>query len=64
VRLEKAAEHVDREVIYRPPGGGERERGVITSVNDTWVFVRYEGQLSSAATHPANLTLAKKRSES
>jgi hypothetical protein len=46
-------------VIYRPGGGGidSTEEGTITSVNDRFVFVRYGRSRTSAATHPADLTL-------
>jgi len=34
---------------------GHRERGIVTSTNDRFVFVRYDGDNSSKATYPANL---------
>lgn len=40
-------------VVYTSPAGGED--GVITSVNDTYVFVRYRGDFGSKATRPEDL---------
>lgn len=45
-------------VVYTPhDGGGPKEDGVVTSVNDRYVFVRYRGSLSQygTATDPADL---------
>jgi hypothetical protein len=36
-------------VVYRSKGGDKVEDGVITSVGDRWVFVRYRGSLSTSA---------------
>jgi hypothetical protein len=55
--LEEAANAVGRGVVYRPAGAYRSEDGVITSVNDRWVFVRYGVQDGSKATDPADLTL-------
>jgi len=41
-------------VIYRRKGQ-KPDEGVITSVNDRYVFVRYGSQVGSAATNPADL---------
>lgn len=54
--LEEAREHVNAGVAYLPPGG-RREDGVITSVNERFVFVRYDGDTSAIATHPTDLVL-------
>jgi hypothetical protein len=51
--LEEAAEHVGHGVVYLP----QHEDGVITSVNDRWVFVRYSGDSHSKATNAHDLTL-------
>jgi hypothetical protein len=42
------------DVLYRP-AHGEPEHGVITSVTEAWVFVRYGAQATPAATDPADL---------
>lgn len=54
--LDEARERVGHKVLYRTPGGVLREEGVITSVNDQYVFVRYGSQAGSQATYPADLT--------
>jgi hypothetical protein len=46
-------ERGEPDVLYRP-AHGEPELGVITSVSDAWVFVRY-GTQASVATDPADL---------
>lgn len=63
--LEEARAAVGRKVVYRPPhwksvkrknpGPWAPEEGVITSVNDSFVFVRYGSQAGSAATNAENL---------
>lgn len=63
--IEQAREHVGDGVVYLPlrapfPPGGlphQLEDGVITSVNDSYVFVRYAGDQHSKATAPEFLTL-------
>lgn len=48
---------VGRAVLYtgnRYPGG-KLERGVITSWNDTAIFVRYDGKIHTQATHRSDL---------
>jgi hypothetical protein len=43
-------------VTYIPSySTGHRERGIVTSTNNTYVFVRYDGDTGSKATYPANL---------
>lgn len=54
--LDEAREHVGAGVVYLPPGR-PREDGVITSVNDRYVFVRYDGDKGSKATTPTDLIL-------
>ena len=55
--LEEARQHIDRAVIYRTEGQPP-EDGVITSVNDAYVFVRYRGWGGSKATRAEDLELA------
>lgn len=57
--LEQAREHVGHGVVYKRTDDRRRswEQGVITSVNDTFVFVRYGSQITSAATYPEDLEL-------
>lgn len=57
--LDEARQHIGRGVVYRPFADVIPERGVITSVNDQWVFVRYGTDASSKATEPGLLTLLK-----
>ena len=47
--LQDAAANVGRAVVYRH-GPSAVEEGVITSVNDRWVFVRYGSDKNSKAT--------------
>ena len=56
VTLDEARGHIGHGVTYRPFADVIPERGVITSVNDHWVFVRY-GSGNSEATEPWLLTL-------
>lgn len=53
--LHEAREHVGHKVIYSGPYLAEE--GVITSVNDHYVFVRYGSDVHSKATSAAELTL-------
>jgi hypothetical protein len=53
--LDEAAANIGRNVVYRPLG----EEGVITSVNNSYVFVRYRGDLvASKATCADDLFLS------
>jgi hypothetical protein len=54
--LDEAAAHVGEKVVYRT-AYGRAEEGVITSVNDRWVFVRYGASAGSMPTAPEMLTL-------
>lgn len=49
--LDEARSHVGNAVIYKP-FDGRVEQGVITSVNDHYVFVRYGADGHSKATPP------------
>lgn len=58
--LEEAKNNIGRWVVYTPFKGcpdNQKEVGVITSVNDTYVFVRYGNELHSKATRPEDLKL-------
>lgn len=56
--IQEAARHVGHDVVYRPNREEPTaEYGVIIRVNDTWVFVLYEGSTTPAATSPHNLEL-------
>jgi len=60
ISMAQARDHIGDGVVYYPDPGipSERaEQGVITSVNDAWVFVRYGDNTGSKATSPANLVL-------
>lgn len=55
--LDEAAVRIGAGVVYAPyPYRGRKEKGVIVSVNNSWVFVRY-GASRVQATDPAQLTL-------
>jgi hypothetical protein len=56
--IDEARANIGRDVLWRPPGGGaaSTEEGVITSVTDRRVFVRFTSQVSYAIS-PADLTL-------
>jgi hypothetical protein len=54
--LEEAKKHVMRLVVYRPKVG-PTEVGVITSVNEHVVFVRYGADTHSKATKAEDLEL-------
>ena len=56
--LEQARANMGRYVTYIPFEGCDKsqyELGVITSVNDRYVFVRYGNQINSKATRPEDL---------
>lgn len=55
--LDEARNAIGLKVLYRS-GHTDREEGVINSVNDTFVFVRYGSQAGSQATRPVDLQLA------
>jgi hypothetical protein len=54
--LNEARAHIGDGVVYRT-AYGRTEDGVITSVSDRFVFVRYEGRWQSESTEPASLSL-------
>jgi hypothetical protein len=64
MNIGEAKANVGRGVVYNPEVGLRRELGyghdrqedgVITSVNDTYVFVRYTGDQTAKATRPEQL---------
>jgi len=61
ITLARAAQMIGRKVIYRPGHkGAPVEEGVITSVNDQFVFVRYGADTGSKATLPRDLESLRK----
>lgn len=56
--LEEAREHIGHGVVYSTHPG-EADGGVITSVNDSFVFVRYGRNGTAKATRPGCLTLMR-----
>lgn len=55
--LDEARQSIGSGVVFRGGASSEDEDGVITSVNDTYVFVRYGGDQHGKATRPEDLTL-------
>lgn len=58
MKLEEAKNGVGRKVVYTPFEGCDPsllEEGVITSVNDRYVFVRYGSDKNSKPTSPYDL---------
>ena len=51
--LDEARAAVGLAVVY--DSGHGREQGIVTSVNDRWVFVRYGSDSTSKATAPKSL---------
>lgn len=56
--LDEAREHIGDAVIFSTHPG-EADGGVITSVNDSYVFVRYVRNGAPQATRPQDLTLMR-----
>ena len=52
--INEARDSIGLLVVYRRKGQ-KSDEGVITSVNDRYVFVRYGTQVGSAATNAADL---------
>ena len=50
--LDEAREHIGSRVVYQPGGGQPCEEGVITSVSDFYIFVRYGAGSGPKATRP------------
>ena len=55
--LDEARQNIGADVVFRGGASAEDEDGVITSVNDTYVFVRYAGDQHGKATRPEDLVL-------
>jgi hypothetical protein len=56
--LDEARQNIGNSVTYTPfEGSTEKEYGVITSVNDRYVFVRYGTDIQSKATRAEDLEL-------
>jgi hypothetical protein len=55
--LDEARAAIGLLVVYRRKGQ-DPDQGVVTSVSDRYVFVRYGLQAGSAATNPADLERA------
>lgn len=56
--LKEARNNIGKWVVYEPFANcpiGMKETGIITSVNDTYVFVKYKNELHSKATRPEQL---------
>lgn len=56
--LEEARDHIGGKVLYSTHPG-EADTGVIITVAEPYVFVRYGGSQQSQATRPENLTLMR-----
>lgn len=56
--LDEARNNIGELVSYEPYGG-TWEHGVITDVNDYFVFVRYGRDYNAKATNPAKLKLLR-----
>ncbi len=51
----EASGYIGRGVVYQPHADAPIEQGYITSVNDTYVFVRYGSDANAKATRPEDL---------
>lgn len=56
--LSEARERIGSGVVYRPYPGAPAEDGEITSVNDSYVFVRFVGDRQSKACRAEDLKFA------
>lgn len=56
--LAEARDRIGHQVIYHPPSGRDEKHGVITSVDDVFVYVRYDDDDHPKGTAPAQLTPA------
>lgn len=62
--LEEANDNIGCEVKYAPYKGCSKEEceyGIITSVNDFYVFVKYRGDFFAKATRPESIQLCIRR---
>jgi hypothetical protein len=53
--IEVTEKDIGRKVVYTSRGGETKEEGVITSFNDSYIFVRYGNKCNSQATHRRDL---------
>ena len=53
--IEPTMKDIGRGVRYRPPHGGDPEDGIITSLSNHYVFVRYGSDVFSKATRRDDL---------
>jgi hypothetical protein len=53
--IEATERDIGRQVIYRDRSGYKVEEGIITSMNEQYVFVRYGSETISKATRPKDL---------
>lgn len=56
--LDQARKSIGRQVVYRQRYSAAVEQGEITSVNSTFVFVRYDGDQHAKATAASELELS------
>lgn len=54
ITLEQAKQNIGNKVIYLK-GTDRQEEGIISSVNENYVFVRYGGNCTAQATKPKDL---------
>lgn len=55
--LEEARQHIGAAVMFRGGASSEDEPGIITGVNNRYIFVRYGRDEYGKATRPENLEL-------
>ena len=55
MKLSEAKQLVGREVVYTEKHTKKKEFGIITSVNDKYVFVQYGNDTIAKATKPEDL---------
>lgn len=54
--------HTGERVIYLSVATGKpAETGIVSHVDDKWVYVHYEGSPGPIATHPDNLRLMRRQ---
>lgn len=55
MKLSEARQLVGREVVYTEKHTNKKEFGIVTSVNDKYVFVKYSNDTIAKATRPQDL---------
>lgn len=53
---ELTQEDIGKKVVYQSYEGAALEEGIVTSFNDTYIFVRYSTCSNGQATSPKDLT--------